>query len=76
MAHFAVSTGCTLIAEGIETAAERDAVRRLGVKAGQGYLLGRPAPVAAWAERPPPVAIVAAPLPAPTAVVAAGHRTA
>ncbi len=41
--HFAQSTGCRIIAEGIETAAERDALRRLGIELGQGYLLGRPA---------------------------------
>lgn len=44
--HFTRSTGCRLIAEGIETDAEREALRRLGVQLGQGYLLGRPMPVA------------------------------
>ena len=34
----------TLIAEGVETAEERDALLELGVGIGQGYLLGRPAP--------------------------------
>ncbi len=43
MRHFAVTTGCQLIAEGIETAAELDALRSLGVSLGQGYYLGRPA---------------------------------
>ncbi|MGY1708492.1 putative bifunctional diguanylate cyclase/phosphodiesterase [Geodermatophilus sp. SYSU D00758] len=33
----------TLVAEGIETTAELDALRALGVHYGQGYLLGRPA---------------------------------
>jgi EAL domain-containing protein (putative c-di-GMP-specific phosphodiesterase class I)/DNA-binding response OmpR family regulator len=42
MAYFAVKTGCVLVAEGIETAAERDALRALAVPLGQGYLLGRP----------------------------------
>ena len=42
--HFARSTGCRLIAEGIETDAERSALRLLGIGLGQGYLLGRPAP--------------------------------
>jgi PAS domain S-box-containing protein len=46
MAHFAASTGATLIAEGIESAAELGALRRLGVTLGQGYLLGRPQPAA------------------------------
>jgi PAS domain S-box-containing protein len=44
MVHFANETGCVLVAEGIETEAERRALRRLGVSFGQGYLLGRPAP--------------------------------
>jgi len=30
------------VAEGVETAAERDAMLKLGVAFGQGYLLGRP----------------------------------
>jgi EAL domain-containing protein (putative c-di-GMP-specific phosphodiesterase class I) len=35
--------GARVVAEGIETAAERDCLARLGVQLGQGYLLGRPA---------------------------------
>lgn len=42
--HFALSTGSRLIAEGIETEAERDALLGLGVELGQGYLLGLPLP--------------------------------
>jgi EAL domain-containing protein (putative c-di-GMP-specific phosphodiesterase class I) len=42
MRHFAVTTGCGLIAEGIETDAELAALRSLGVSLGQGYHLGRP----------------------------------
>jgi EAL domain-containing protein (putative c-di-GMP-specific phosphodiesterase class I) len=42
MRHFAVTTGCGLIAEGIETEAELVALRALGVSLGQGYYLGRP----------------------------------
>jgi EAL domain-containing protein (putative c-di-GMP-specific phosphodiesterase class I)/FixJ family two-component response regulator len=34
--------GCTVVAEGIETQAELDAIRDLGCEYGQGYLLGRP----------------------------------
>lgn len=34
--------GCTLIAEGVETAEELDVLRALGVHCGQGYLIGRP----------------------------------
>jgi len=44
MAGFAAELGCTLVGEGIETAAERDTLLHLGVPLGQGYLLGRPAP--------------------------------
>jgi EAL domain-containing protein (putative c-di-GMP-specific phosphodiesterase class I)/DNA-binding response OmpR family regulator len=41
--YFARSSGCQLIAEGIETEGERALLRSLGVPLGQGYLLGRPA---------------------------------
>jgi EAL domain-containing protein (putative c-di-GMP-specific phosphodiesterase class I) len=44
--RFAADAGFDLIAEGIETAADRKALRRLGVRLGQGYLLGKPTPVA------------------------------
>jgi EAL domain-containing protein (putative c-di-GMP-specific phosphodiesterase class I) len=40
--RFADDAGFELIAEGIETEADRRALRRLGVKLGQGYLLGVP----------------------------------
>jgi EAL domain-containing protein (putative c-di-GMP-specific phosphodiesterase class I)/DNA-binding response OmpR family regulator len=43
--YFARKSGCLLIAEGIETTGERDLLRSLGVDLGQGYLLGRPAPI-------------------------------
>jgi PAS domain S-box-containing protein len=42
MVHFAAASGCELIAEGIETEQERRALMRLGVRLGQGFLLGRP----------------------------------
>ncbi len=45
MRHFARTTGRRLIAEGIETDGEADALRQLNVRLGQGYLLGRPAPL-------------------------------
>jgi EAL domain-containing protein (putative c-di-GMP-specific phosphodiesterase class I) len=45
MVAFAAETGATLVAEGIETPAERDALIARGVRYGQGHLLGRPAPV-------------------------------
>ncbi|MEJ5915721.1 EAL domain-containing protein [Pseudokineococcus sp. 1T1Z-3] len=35
--------GAVLVAEGVETAAELDELRRLGVRKAQGYFLGRPA---------------------------------
>lgn len=49
--HFAMRTGLTLIAEGIETEAERAVLVELGIELGQGYLLGRPAPAAEHAQR-------------------------
>jgi EAL domain-containing protein (putative c-di-GMP-specific phosphodiesterase class I)/DNA-binding response OmpR family regulator len=42
MDYFALKTGCSLIAEGIESEAERDILRTLAIELGQGYLLGRP----------------------------------
>ncbi len=42
---FADDHGCKIIAEGIETEAERDALHAAGVHLGQGYFVGRPAPV-------------------------------
>jgi EAL domain-containing protein (putative c-di-GMP-specific phosphodiesterase class I) len=39
---FAKETGCSVIAEGIETAATANAARELGVEFGQGYFFGRP----------------------------------
>jgi EAL domain-containing protein (putative c-di-GMP-specific phosphodiesterase class I)/PAS domain-containing protein len=45
MQKFARSTGCRLIAEGLETEAERAALIRLGIRLAQGYLLGRPGPL-------------------------------
>ncbi|MBI4259145.1 MAG: EAL domain-containing protein, partial [Actinobacteria bacterium] len=35
----------TIVAEGIETRSELDALRDLGVRFGQGYFLARPAPI-------------------------------
>ncbi len=45
LAYFAGATGCQLIAEGIESEDERRALLKLGVRLGQGFLLGRPAPI-------------------------------
>jgi len=47
LVHFAAAIDAVLIAEGVETPAERDALLRLGVRFGQGFLLGRPARAAA-----------------------------
>jgi EAL domain-containing protein (putative c-di-GMP-specific phosphodiesterase class I)/CheY-like chemotaxis protein len=39
---FAAAVDSTIVAEGIETEAEAEELRRLGVRYGQGFLLGRP----------------------------------
>jgi EAL domain-containing protein (putative c-di-GMP-specific phosphodiesterase class I) len=44
MLHFATSIGVEIIAEGVETEAERLTLKALGVALGQGFLFGRPAP--------------------------------
>ncbi|MHB1526783.1 MAG: EAL domain-containing protein, partial [Candidatus Dormibacteria bacterium] len=46
LSSFAQRTGCDLVAEGVESAAELNELQTLGVPYVQGYLLGRPAPVA------------------------------
>jgi EAL domain-containing protein (putative c-di-GMP-specific phosphodiesterase class I)/CheY-like chemotaxis protein len=48
--YFARSSGCRLVAEGIESTAEKSMLQSLGVDLGQGYALGRPAPVGRWAS--------------------------
>jgi EAL domain-containing protein (putative c-di-GMP-specific phosphodiesterase class I) len=60
---FAADTGAEILAEGIETKDELDAVRRLGVRYAQGYYLGRPAPLDSLdIDRPKPVkALVGSP---------------
>jgi len=45
MVRFAEECGSRIIAEGIETRDELATLRALGVELGQGYLLGRPAPL-------------------------------
>jgi EAL domain-containing protein (putative c-di-GMP-specific phosphodiesterase class I) len=40
--HFSAETGSTLVAEGVETAAELATLQELGVNKAQGYFLGRP----------------------------------
>ena len=49
--------GLTTIAEGVETAADVEALRRYGCDAAQGYYLSRPVPAAAldrWRSTQPP----------------------
>ncbi len=46
LVYFAGKTGSELIAEGVETEAEAGILQELGIRFGQGFLLGRPAPVA------------------------------
>jgi len=43
--------GMDVVAEGIETEEQRAALIALGCEYGQGYLLGRPAPIAHWLAR-------------------------
>ena len=62
LVHFAAEAGCEVIAEGIETEAERATVAELGVKLGQGFLLARPAPAATWCVPTPICSWPASPL--------------
>ena len=50
--HFADESTSDTIAEGVETVEELVVLRTLGVRLAQGYLLGRPAPVAEWGSAP------------------------
>jgi EAL domain-containing protein (putative c-di-GMP-specific phosphodiesterase class I) len=43
--------GLEVIAEGVETQAQADALARIGIRYGQGFHFGRPAPAATWAGR-------------------------
>jgi len=45
LTSFADEVGMEVVAEGIETEAELDTLRALGVETGQGFLLGRPGPI-------------------------------
>lgn len=47
MVELAREIGCEVIAEGVESAEERDAMAALGVSYGQGYFFARPLPVVA-----------------------------
>lgn len=46
------SLGLRVIAEGVETEAQRDFLLRNGCRAYQGYLFGRPVPIMAWESVP------------------------
>ena len=48
LASFATELGIDVLAEGIETEQEMGVLRDLGVQLGQGYFLGRPAPLERW----------------------------
>jgi EAL domain-containing protein (putative c-di-GMP-specific phosphodiesterase class I) len=50
--HFAGATDCQVVAEGIETEAERGVLEKLDIPYGQGYLFGRPAPADTWVAEP------------------------
>lgn len=45
MVHFAAEQNSVIVAEGIETQAELDTLRNIGVHRGQGWHLGKPAPL-------------------------------
>lgn len=51
MVHFAVQTDARLLAEGVETRAEAEALLDLGVELGQGFLFGRPESVKSTSSR-------------------------
>ena len=53
MRHFSRTSGCRLIAEGVETVEEARTLTALGVEFGQGYLFGHPEPVNVWVAAAP-----------------------
>jgi PAS domain S-box-containing protein len=56
MQHFARTSGCHIIAEGIETPEEAATLQGFHVEFGQGFLLGRPSPVEELAVPEPALA--------------------
>ena len=52
LVHYAAKAGCEVIAEGIETEAERSTAHALGVTHGQGYLIARPGRAGAFVAVP------------------------
>jgi EAL domain-containing protein (putative c-di-GMP-specific phosphodiesterase class I) len=65
LVHFAAKAGCEIIAEGIETEAERATAHALGVTHVQGYLMARPGRAGTFAR----------PAQAPRSPVVAGIET-
>jgi EAL domain-containing protein (putative c-di-GMP-specific phosphodiesterase class I)/putative methionine-R-sulfoxide reductase with GAF domain len=51
LVSFARDTGAEVVAEGVETADELEAIRELGVPLAQGYFIARPAPLASLPQR-------------------------
>jgi EAL domain-containing protein (putative c-di-GMP-specific phosphodiesterase class I) len=47
LSSFADEFGIEVVAEGIETRPELEVLRAIGVRNGQGFLLGRPGPIPA-----------------------------
>jgi EAL domain-containing protein (putative c-di-GMP-specific phosphodiesterase class I)/DNA-binding response OmpR family regulator len=50
LSHFALKSGCQLVAEGVESEDEAAALRELGVELAQGYLFGYPEPISHWSQ--------------------------
>ena len=69
--HFAGATDCHVVAEGIETEAERAVLEKLEVEFGQGYLFGRPAEASTWAA---PAAAPATQRRAPLRAISGGRQ--
>jgi len=46
LVSFAEQIGATVVAEGVESELELEALRRAGIRHAQGFLLGRPGPLA------------------------------
>jgi EAL domain-containing protein (putative c-di-GMP-specific phosphodiesterase class I) len=54
--RFAVDVGASITAEGIETQAELDALRTLGIRYGQGFFIAEPAAIGAHQSTATPFA--------------------
>jgi predicted signal transduction protein with EAL and GGDEF domain len=46
LVYFALRSGCDLVAEGVESESEATVLHQLGIEFAQGYLFGRPEPIA------------------------------